>query len=290
MGLVATTVVRLERALAHDVSLHSGAGCGSPVTGSGRAGRIASWTGINWHRTPMKSTCGIALSWTCGTGRAGADQPTVRGARGQGQFQPWHQPILRPAPRVLPRHAAAWGQPVCSCGQLVDPQVPELLASQLQAAPTSQGRFLRARGPSALPPRAGVRLGHRSGTGRRPAEPTAVRGIRRARSTSRSQLRESVASGRRRDIPSTSHNLWTKVWRSGAIVPGPAAGSNQGRERDGAWTQHREQARTQDSAQEPARGPSREPRRRVPRGSPPDGCRRCGPVSSTASPRTTGCG
>ena len=71
------------------------------------------------------------LSWTCGTGRRRCDLPTVRGARGQGQFGDPRtarvpgagltQPSACPA-RDTPQ---AWGQLGRTCGQPVDPQAPE---------------------------------------------------------------------------------------------------------------------------------------------------------------------
>ena len=69
VGLVPAPVVRLERALAQRIHSTRGGWCNSPVTGSCRARLIASWVGGQLAPLAHETTCGIALSWTCGTGR-----------------------------------------------------------------------------------------------------------------------------------------------------------------------------------------------------------------------------
>ena len=62
-------------------------GLGTTVWSPGRRrARTPSPVEVNWHRSPMNDP-EVRLSWTCGTGRRRCtDLPTVRGARGQGQF------------------------------------------------------------------------------------------------------------------------------------------------------------------------------------------------------------
>ena len=67
VGLVPTTVVRLERALAQRIHSTQGA-CVTTVRSPGRVVRDDRQLQVNWHRSPMNDRSD-GLSWTCGTGR-----------------------------------------------------------------------------------------------------------------------------------------------------------------------------------------------------------------------------
>jgi hypothetical protein len=135
VGLVPAPVVRLERALAQRIHSTRGAGYGSPVTGVGSCEpRRQSW--VNWHRSPMERPVRSGCHGHAAPVDAGADLPTVRGARGQGQFDGKRAPGRpnRVSCRDTPQPGDNWA---CPCGQLVDPQGRELLASLLPTSSTA---------------------------------------------------------------------------------------------------------------------------------------------------------
>jgi hypothetical protein len=137
MGLVPTTVVRLERALAQLVHSTQGACSTSPITGSGRAGQspVASQLAPRTHAT--------GLSWTCGTGRRRCRPAngTRCVATGSIRLSGWASGCNRGKTAVASgdafhRHAEAWGYLCRYLWTTVDPPARQLLASVLPGKPS----------------------------------------------------------------------------------------------------------------------------------------------------------